>query len=190
MTTTSRNILLRGEGYLKEGVAGAAITPGHFIKLTTTGKYVVHSVAGGKSQRLVALAPEWVGDNPTINTAYALDDQVLMVALESGSEIYALLAANAAAIVVGNLVECAADGTVRKLTELTALIAASGTSDGTVADVGAAFNQTTLNNNFQDIATQLNLLTAYASKNAIGVALENVDNSAVGATARLRIAII
>jgi hypothetical protein len=38
----------------------------------------------------------------------------------------------------------------------TALTAASGTADGTVADVGASFNQTTLNNNFQDVATRIN----------------------------------
>jgi hypothetical protein len=38
----------------------------------------------------------------------------------------------------------------------TALTAASGTADGTVADVGASFNQTTLNNNFKDVATAIN----------------------------------
>lgn len=37
-----------------------------------------------------------------------------------------------------------------------ALTAANGTADGTVADVGASFNQTTLNNNFQDLATKIN----------------------------------
>ncbi len=40
------------------------------------------------------------------------------------------------------------------------LTAGSGTSDGTVADVGASFNQTTLNNNFQDVATKVNLILA------------------------------
>ena len=40
------------------------------------------------------------------------------------------------------------------------LTAASGTSDGTVADVGAAFSQSTLNNNFQDVATKVNLILA------------------------------
>ncbi len=39
-----------------------------------------------------------------------------------------------------------------------ALTAASGTSDGTVADVGASFVQATLNNNFQDLATKVNLI--------------------------------
>jgi hypothetical protein len=50
-----------------------------------------------------------------------------------------------------------ADKTHADLTSAT-LTAASGTADGTVSDVGAAFNQTTLNNNFQECATQINAL--------------------------------
>lgn len=40
----------------------------------------------------------------------------------------------------------------------TTLTAGSGTADGTVADVGASFDQTTLNNNFKDLATAINAL--------------------------------
>lgn len=40
------------------------------------------------------------------------------------------------------------------------LVVSVGTSDGTVADVGAAFNQTTLNNNFRDVADKLNAVLA------------------------------
>lgn len=40
----------------------------------------------------------------------------------------------------------------------TTLTAASGTADGTVDDVGGAFNQTTLNNNFKEMATGINAL--------------------------------
>lgn len=39
------------------------------------------------------------------------------------------------------------------------LTAAAGTASTTVADVGAAFNQTTLNNNFRSLADQINLIT-------------------------------
>lgn len=39
-----------------------------------------------------------------------------------------------------------------------ALTHAVGTADGTVDDVGGAFNQTTLNNNFRDCADQINKL--------------------------------
>lgn len=37
-----------------------------------------------------------------------------------------------------------------------ALSVSVGTGDGTVADVGGAFNQTTLNNNFRDVADKIN----------------------------------
>lgn len=40
------------------------------------------------------------------------------------------------------------------------LTAAAGTADGTVADVGASFNQTTLNNNFKDLAAKINEILA------------------------------
>ena len=41
---------------------------------------------------------------------------------------------------------------------LTALSMAVGTGDDTVADVGTAFNQTTLNNNFRDLANKVNAI--------------------------------
>lgn len=40
------------------------------------------------------------------------------------------------------------------------LTAASGTADDTVADVGGSFSQTTLNNNFKDLATKINAIQA------------------------------
>jgi len=39
---------------------------------------------------------------------------------------------------------------------VTALSVSVGTADGTVADVGSSFNQTTLNNNFRDLADKIN----------------------------------
>lgn len=39
------------------------------------------------------------------------------------------------------------------------LVAATGIADGTVVDVGGAFSQATLNNNFQDVVTRLNAVT-------------------------------
>jgi hypothetical protein len=40
------------------------------------------------------------------------------------------------------------------------LINANGTADGTIADVGGAFNQATLNNNFRDLSDKLNVVIA------------------------------
>lgn len=41
-----------------------------------------------------------------------------------------------------------------------ALTAATGTASNTIADVGGAFNQTTLNNNFKSLASKLNEVLA------------------------------
>lgn len=43
---------------------------------------------------------------------------------------------------------------------ITQLTAATGTTGDTVADVGGAFNQTTLNNNFKVLADKINALIA------------------------------
>lgn len=43
---------------------------------------------------------------------------------------------------------------------ITDLAAATGAASDTIADVGAAFNQTTLNNNFKSLATKLNAVIA------------------------------
>lgn len=45
-------------------------------------------------------------------------------------------------------------------TAITNLTAATGTADGTVADVGAAFNQAVLNDNYQELATKINAILA------------------------------
>lgn len=47
--------------------------------------------------------------------------------------------------------------TIPAMTNTTALTHAVGTADATVDDVGGAFNQTTLNNNFKEVTTQLAL---------------------------------
>lgn len=48
----------------------------------------------------------------------------------------------------------------RQAAAVTDLTEGPGTADGTVDDVGASFNQTTLNNNFKELSTKLNALMA------------------------------
>lgn len=50
-----------------------------------------------------------------------------------------------------------ASQTIVAMTNTTALTHSVGTADATVADVGGAFNQTTLNDNFKEVTTQLAL---------------------------------
>lgn len=111
MTTTARSILLRGDGVYKEGVANGAITPGHFVKRDSAGKFVV-----GTGDIAVAEIPDWQGNNSGISTAYASGDQINVCYPARGSEIYALVAAAAPAIAVGDTLDVAATGTVIKHT--------------------------------------------------------------------------
>lgn len=46
-----------------------------------------------------------------------------------------------------------------------ALTAATGTPSDTIADVGGAFNQTTLNNNFKSLADKVNAVIALLKVN-------------------------
>lgn len=48
---------------------------------------------------------------------------------------------------------------------ITALTAANGVTGNTVADVGAAFSQTTLNNNFKVLADKVNAIIAVLQSN-------------------------
>jgi len=50
---------------------------------------------------------------------------------------------------------------------VTDLTAASGTADNTVVDVGAAFAQATLNNNFADLAAKINAILVELRKAGI-----------------------
>lgn len=106
-------IVLKGRGIRKEGVAGGAITPGHLISRDANDELVVHAVAAGTAAPTFAVENEVIGKG--IDDAYAANDQVLYEHVQPGSEVYALVAAAAAAIVVGDYLESAGDGTLRKV---------------------------------------------------------------------------
>lgn len=59
---------------------------------------------------------------------------------------------------IGAQAAAVADAAAATVTALTD--SSTGTADGTVADVGASFNQTTLNNNMAEFATEINALVA------------------------------
>lgn len=124
-----RTILLVGkeQSIMKEGVCGGAITPGHLVSMNSAGKWVVHPTA--KAQALRAFAVEADYNGKGIDDAFAANDWAQVWIVPAGAEINALVAPSASAIVVGDLVESAGDGTVRKLTPASQL--GSGTYDYT-----------------------------------------------------------
>jgi len=121
-----RTIILKGERLhiRKEGIADSAISPGHLVALAADGKFDVHGTAGGVAQRAFAIEREleghYSGRDPIagspIDVAYAANDRLLYAVCAPGCEVYALVAPSAAAIVKGDKLESAGDGTLRKAT--------------------------------------------------------------------------
>ena len=72
---------------------------------------IVHATAAGAAAPLFAVENDILGK--TINDAYAANDYVQAEYLPPGSEVLALVAAAASAIVIGNLLESAGNGTLR-----------------------------------------------------------------------------
>jgi hypothetical protein len=123
-------IVIKGKGIRKEFKAGEAnIMPGHILRLNSSGNVIRHNVAAGNAIRMVAVENEVVGKE--ITEAYANGDNVLCEHLPSGAEINALVAAAAPAILIGDFLECAADGTLRKV--VTAAATADTQRSGVIA---------------------------------------------------------
>lgn len=109
----SNTIVLKGNGINKEAIANAAITPGYLVERMSTGNIRKHATAGVEASPAFAIENEVIGLG--IDDDYAANDNCLFTYLQSGSEVFALLAAAASAIVIGDKLESAGDGTVRIL---------------------------------------------------------------------------
>lgn len=189
MADNRNTIVLVGRGMRKSKFAAGAITPGDLIMVDANLKYARHNVAGAITCPIFAVENEVFGNDITVD--YASTDECLGEACMSGMEVYATLAANAPAITKGDLLESAGDGTLRKVTSQPAdLTIAAGTPAAGTVDVGSSFSQTTLNNNFATIATQLNLLTPQGVGNPIARAMESVDNSSNAAKVHIKCEIV
>jgi hypothetical protein len=114
MANAAHTIWLKGEGHVKEAVAAAAITPGHLIQRTSANAYQKHGTAEGDAFPIFAMEQDYVGSD--IDTAYASGDRVSALYCEKGTEVYALLPAAAAAVVIGDELVSNGDGTLKKVT--------------------------------------------------------------------------
>lgn len=111
-------VVLKGYPMRKEAIANESITPGHLLNLNSSGKLIKHAGAAKSASAMFAIENEvWSNTNAfgTIDTAYGANYNVLYGIFQPGDEVYALVAAGASAIVVGDLLESAGDGTLRKV---------------------------------------------------------------------------
>ena len=104
---------LKGSPIPKEGTAEVAITPGELIERDATdGQFQPHATAAGNAVPMFAdINPEIGGG---LDDDYAVNQQMKAFVAYSGCEVNALVAASAAAIAIGDYLESAGDGTLRK----------------------------------------------------------------------------
>ncbi len=115
----ANTILLKGRGIRQEAVAAGAFTPGHLLKMDNTGKLLVHAAAKGYAVPRFAVENDIVGKE--IGDAYAADDYAQSEILHSGCEVLGFMEVSAAAVVIGDFVESAGDGSFQKWTDGVAL---------------------------------------------------------------------
>lgn len=84
-----RTTVIKGDPVIKEGVAGAAITPGHLIEFDGSGQLQPHATAGGVARK--AFAHELAAAGQSIDTAYVVGGTVKYGVHRSGDEVYAFL---------------------------------------------------------------------------------------------------
>ena len=113
-----RTIVVKGYPMRKEAVAAESITPGHLITLNSSNRLVKHAGAAKSAYPMFAIENEVFGAG--ISTAYVNNDNVLYGVFQPGDEVYALVAAAAGAIVIGDFLESDGAGGLRKVVTDTA----------------------------------------------------------------------
>jgi hypothetical protein len=188
-SNANRTIVLKGSerGRYEEYLADAAITPGHLLTLNSTNEVLKHATAGGLSLKWFACEDSLQGK--TIDDAYAAGDIVRTWLAVPGDWINALLAASATAVVVGDYLCPAADGTLKKFVGLTDSTGgtASATTIANLAN-GSTYStdHPTIENNLATITAVLNLM----KYGCLAIANEAVDNSGGGSAVRCSVTII
>lgn len=130
----ANKIILGGWGSARvedAGKADAAITPGDLVERTATG-IKRHATAGGSAMPIFALdSPD---QNRGIDSDYVTGEDTPVAIAQAGLLVNALLAANADAVLVGDPLGSAGDGTLRKVTagQATRAKVTIGTGDAAV----------------------------------------------------------
>ncbi len=121
------------EALANSGVGAQALKPGMLLQLNSDGTVQAHGTAGGNAQARFAMENELMGQGLSgsnyagVPVGYSANDTVLFFVASKGSELQALVAVGAAAIVIGDLLESNGDGGLRKHTNQSVSEAGSGT---------------------------------------------------------------
>jgi len=125
-TTVRRTVCVIDDGAIqKELIANAAITPGMLVERMSTGKLRKHATAGGGAQRAFAIENDLEGQEVSVDID--ADEICRFKVMQRGNEVYAW-AATSQTLVVGDEVESAGNGFLRKHTADSAGVAAEPNS--------------------------------------------------------------
>lgn len=105
---------------VEEYSAGGTITPGHLLKLNSSGAVIAHNVAGGPALRMFAVENEFAGKG--VDDNYSSGEKVQVWFPQPGDEVYALLKASQN-VSIGDFLESAGDGTLQKYSAASAGVA-------------------------------------------------------------------
>lgn len=109
----SNTVVVKGFGVYREANAAEGITPGMLVKTNGSGLAIKNTDVAEKVSVTVAKENDIFGKG--INQAYVADDRVIMEVLTAGCEFMGLVAAAAAAIVVGDRLKAVTGGFVGKI---------------------------------------------------------------------------
>ncbi len=176
----SNTILLKGRGVRKEATSAAAIQPGYLVELDSTGKVQKHSTAGGSASPSFAPENELLGKEITV--AWPSGEQTTYETMSPGDEILAVLAASAAAIIIGDYLQSAGDGTLRIIPADVSGVRAKLTLGS--GDAAVEFEANQVGENGNDITIEY--LTATAATHTVVVTGVNIvikpDDTTPGTT--------
>ncbi len=130
-------LVIKVKSYLnidEEKTANAALSPGHLIERMSTDKVRKHSTAGGVVFPMFAVEDAFQGR--AIGDAYNTTtyDLVQCWIPTRGDQVYATIKSTSETIVIGDFVESAGDGTLRKWD----IASSSGVVEGSQIIVGRA----------------------------------------------------
>jgi len=138
--TAPRTIRLKGKGRRIERAAGGTVTPGALVKLNSSDQLVVHATAGGSGAPIFAVENELLGLG--IDDDYVSGDFAQAEHFGGGDWVLAYVAAAASAIVIGDQLESAGDGSLCKLASGTplgvAMQAVDNSAGGAIARIQVA----------------------------------------------------
>lgn len=151
-----KTIRIIGTGIRKEGPAIAAVTPGDLVEEVATG---IQRHGTIEEKTLPAFALEYELEGREIGVDYAINEQVLYEVFPPGARVLGFLEASSAAVVIGDRLVSAGDGSLVKYVEEAELADnTTGTGTDAVADGTATYSQTITNDNIASIVAKVNAL--------------------------------